>query len=186
MAIGDSSSTESIEYLKLAATIAAPITTAVLGYWLAKLQNRLNTNAAIAEKLLEARLDKMEELLLSVREIMNGFEMGCLTKTTNHHSLIGAYERTKQLMFCAEPVFSKETSVVLSKFLNSCFSEDPSGLVKIKALAIEFNRAYDAQQLPWNEDWDDCFENTPWSPLQIRAQYEVLVGALRRSVNPLN
>lgn len=169
-----------METAQLILSIVTPVLLLALGIPIARYTKRLDTQAALDEKLIERRLALFERLGPDLNDLY------CLTQFVGHFRSIdppSALKRKRRLdktIHVNRPIFSTEVMLAYTRFIDAVFkTPDQAGenaklLIEPDVLAVERGGE-------WPEEWDDYFADEPATPQhEVERAYTKLVDALAR------
>ena len=168
-----------METAQLILSILTPVLVLALGIPIARYTKRLDTQAALDEKLIERRLALFEQIGPDLNDLY------VLTQFVGHFRSIdppAALERKRRLdktINVNRPIFSVEVMRAYRRFIDSVY-RTPDRAGENAKLLVDRDTLAEERGGAWPEAWNDFFERPATPRSDVQAAYTALVDALAR------
>jgi hypothetical protein len=169
-----------VETAQLVLSIVTPLLLLALGIPIARYTKRLDTEAALDEKLIERRLALFDQIGPDLNDLY------CLTQFVGHFRSVdppSALKRKRRLdktVNVNRPIFSTDVIQAYHTFIDTVY-ETPDHAGENAKLLIDRGALADERGGDWPEAWNGYFADPPATPQrEVEAAYTALVDALAR------
>lgn len=171
-----------METAQLVLSIVTPLLLLALGIPVARYTKRLDTQAALDEKLIERRLALFEQIGPDLNDLY------CLTQFVGHFRSIdppSALKRKRRLdktVHVNRPIFSPDVIRAYKAFIDSVF-RTPDRAGEDAKLLIDRLTLADERGDDWPDAWNGYFADPPAKPTpraDVKTAYIALVDALAK------
>lgn len=163
--------------IKFGIEIAGPIVTALFGYLILRVTNKLQKSQWRSQKVIEKRIFEWDELRSDLNDIFCFCTRVGGWKAMTPLDAIARKRSADKKVHLARPYFSDRFFRSYLVFIKACFAQYQGHAVdaKIKSPLWEHKNAH---QQKWDASWDELFFDQPSTEEQLWAAYEGLLLAV--------
>lgn len=183
----DPSAWNSLEVAKLIVGALTPLTVALLGIWVARATRKLEASQWVNQKLIEKRIDLLEEILPCLNDLYCYFEWIGNWKELSPADAIKRKRELDKTFFANRAFFSDNTIIAYQEFSAILFKTYAApGVDALLRTAIESHHGNRMKTYPgeWKPEWTTMFseEKEQKGRAAIGAQYQALTSALSTEI----
>ena len=171
----------SLEIVKLLASILTPAAIAMLGIYVHRVSKRFEDRQWKSQKLIEKRLTIYDDIAPDLNDVLCYFTyIGCWKELTPP-DVVKRKRSIDRKLYLAQPLFSQSFFIAANEFMRLCYSTY-GGWGKDATLRTHFERRRNATQ-NWMPEYDDCFATASdvSDPELIKAAYKNVMAQFTAS-----
>jgi len=176
----------SLEVVKLIASLLTPAALALLGIFIQRLSRRYEDRRWVNQKVVEKRLEIYDQLAPELNDVLCYFTFVGCWKDLDPPTVVKMKRDLDRKLHLAKPLFPAEFFAACRAFLNECFLSFGGGWGSDAQLRTTVAGRMEVHPRPWDPSWAQHFSEEHADPDTVQELYKNVMKEFSASFGQLD